>query len=116
MSGTVTFKYTVEDINGKQATATVTLVVPPAPDVLSPVAFNYTAAFNQDFRGPASVLDGISGVGPLAVVNFTLKPDPKTVGDVIMAPNGTFVFKPVHGWYGEWPASGPTPNERGSGS
>lgn len=102
-SGTVTFQYTIEDSNGKQDTATVTLVVPPPPTPMAPVTVNYTAKFNTDFKGPASLLANISSANPganITVLGLISKP-PAAVGEVVVSPDGSFVFKPAANWSGE---------------
>lgn len=101
-SGNVTFSYTTKDGTGLQDTASVTLVVAqPAP--MSPVTFNYTAAFNKAFDGPNPLVAGITSSNPsaqLSVVGVTSKPA-ADVGSVTVNPDGTFVFTPASDWFGE---------------
>ena len=98
-SGNVTFDYTIQDADGKQSTAKATLVV-AEPAALAPVTVNYTAVANTDFIGPASLLDGINSTNPganLTVLGLTSTP-PAAVGQVVVSPNGSFVFKPASNW------------------
>ena len=101
--GNVTFVYTITD-GVTPVTATVTLTIAPPAD-LSPALYSYTAPFNQNFSGPSSVLDDVVSTNPnpqLEVVELTTVPNPATVGSVEINPDGTYVFTPVDGWFGEW--------------
>lgn len=101
--GNVTFVYTITD-GVTPVTATVTLIIPP-PNGISPAVYNYTALFNTDFDGPRSVLDDVTSTNPgaqLQVVQLISRPNATAVGSVDVSPNGSFVFKPAPGWFGEW--------------
>lgn len=108
LGGNVTFVYTISD-GVTPVTATVTLIVPPANGI-TPAVYNYTAPFNADFDGPRSVLDDITSTNPgaqLVAVELISRPNATAVGSIDISPNGSFVFRPVPGWFGEWPGLAP---------
>lgn len=76
---------------------TVTIIIPPPP--LGPANYTYTMGREAEYRPPNSLLANVTGgSGNLTAVGVTTPPG---VGNVTLAPNGTWVFTPPAGWYGE---------------
>jgi len=94
--GTDSFDYTIEDVDGEQATATVTITVNTIND--TPVAVDDTNTTNEDVAVNGNVLSNDTGLGdvPVKVVSNT---NP-TNGKVVVNPDGTYTYTPNTDFFG----------------
>ncbi|PKQ62751.1 hypothetical protein BZG02_11115 [Labilibaculum filiforme] len=95
-NGIDTFTYTIEDADGDQDTATVSITVNPVND--TPIAVNDTNTVDEDTPVSANVLDNDTnlGDGPVTVVSNT---DPAN-GTVVVNADGTYTYTPDEGFFG----------------
>ena len=98
-SGTTTFMYTVSDGNGGTDTATVTVVVTPAPD--APDAVNDTFSVAEDSAAtPVNVLANDTTAPDLGeTLTVTAVSQPSTGGSVALA-GGVVSFTPAANFFG----------------
>ena len=100
-SGTETFSYTVEDGAGGTDTATVTIMVAPAPD--APEASNNAYSTSQDTAlviAPPGVLGNDGDEDGDALTVWTTPIGAPSNGTLVLAADGSFTYTPTGGFSG----------------
>ncbi|WP_421919910.1 Ig-like domain-containing protein [Marinifilum sp.] len=94
--GTDTFEYTIEDVDGEQSTATVTITVNATND--TPVAVDDSNTTNEDTAVNGNVLTNDTDLGdaPVSVVSNT---NPSN-GSVMVNADGTYTYTPNADFFG----------------
>ena len=102
-NGDASIDYTIADNGGLVSNqATIQITVNPVNDF--PIALEETLVTNEDTPVNGDLSDNVTDIEghnlSFSTVGSTL-PDPITVGEVVMNPNGTFTFTPVDGFNGD---------------
>ena len=107
-SGQVTFTYSVTDgISLVAASALATLVVAPAGALLVPVNYTFETPFETSIDSDKStnLLADVRSSDPARkmrlVVKAVIKDPPPSEGNVTVKPDGSYVFVPAKGFFGE---------------